>query len=282
MYFDTHAHVNFRAFRDDWEEVLKNCLAAQTFVVNVGSQFSTSRRAVEIAHKFPRGVYAVVGLHPMHLFPMRVDEEELSFETRAEIFDYEKYLALASDEKVVGIGECGLEFFQLPPGREEEAKLKQEEVFRLQIELALTLNKTLVVHCRDAYPQTAKILKDYQNRLSKVIIHSFIGSLEEAKLFYNLGCFFAFNGIITFKPRKEKLAGGSHPELLTVVKTLPLKRILLETDCPYLSPEPNRGERNTPLGVKLVAKKIAELKGIELAEVERQTFDNARQVYALK
>lgn len=281
MYIDTHAHVNFNAFRDDWQAVLDECLSSETFVVNVGSQFSTSKRVVEIAQKFSRGVYAVIGLHPVHLFPLQVTEEEHSFETRAEEFDYAKYLELAKDEKVVGIGECGLEFFQLPPGREAEAKRKQEEVFRAQIELALESEKTLVVHCRDAYPEIAEILKDYKGKLSKVIIHSFIGSLDEAAPFLELGCFFGFNGIITFKPRKERRPGGSHPELLGVVKALPMERILLETDCPYLAPEPNRGQRNTPLGVKLVAKKLAELKSLDVSEVEKQTFENAKKVYGL-
>ncbi|MCL5436008.1 MAG: TatD family hydrolase [Patescibacteria group bacterium] len=282
MYFDTHAHVNFNAFRDDWRHVLDECLGAETFVVNVGSQFSTSKRAVDIGKKFPRGVYAVVGLHPVHLFPLRVDEEEHSFETRAEEFDYAKYLELARDEKVMGIGECGLEYFQLPPGREEEAKRKQEEVFRAQIKLALESNKTLVVHCRDAYPEIAEILKDYRGNFPRAIIHSFIGSPQEAAPFLELGCNFGFNGIITFKPRKELKPGGSHPELLEAVKMVPMERILLETDCPYLAPEPNRGQRNTPLGVKLVAKKIAELKGLDVLEVEKQTFENAKEVYGLK
>lgn len=260
---------------------MDDCLAQKTFVVNVGSQFSTSKRAVEIAEKFEKGVYAIVGLHPVHLFPQRVDEEESSFDTRAEEFDRAKYLELAKNEKVLGIGECGLEYFHLPEGHEEEVKNKQKEVFARQIQLAAEVGKALMVHSRDAYEDIHEILNKTAFKPRSIIIHSFIGNKEQAEKFLGLGCYISFNGIVTYKPRKEKKPGASDPGLLEAVRAVPLERVLLETDCPYLSPEPNRGRRNWPVSVKLVAQKIAELKGIDIEEVEEQTFKNANKAFGL-
>ena len=281
MLIDTHAHVNFNAFKDDAEQVIRDSLKNDTWVVNVGSEFRTSRRAVDFAERFDQGVYAVVGLHPIHLFSQQVDEEEISFISREEQFDYEKYKKLAESSKVVGIGECGLEYFHLPKGKEQEIKETQKEVFLSQVRLAAELKKALMVHSRDAYEDIYNIIKDVNKGLTAVIIHSFIGGPKEAEKFLDLGCYLSFNGIITYKPRKEKKPGQSDPELLEVVKNTPLNRILLETDCPYLSPEPLRGKRNVPVNVKLVAQKIAELKNIAVDEVERQTTNNARAVFKI-
>lgn len=296
MYIDTHAHVNFKAFKDDWQAVLDDCLAQSTFVVNVGSQFSTSKRAVELAEKFNSGVYAIVGLHPVHLFPMHIDEEGSSFESREEQFDYNQYKELAQNPKVVGIGECGLEYFHLPaptpsalraitPRAEgevlSEVKRKQKEVFEQQIKLAAEVNKALMVHSRDAYEDVYEIIKGYAPALRAVVVHSFIGNWAQAEKFLSLGCYISFNGIITYKPRKEKKPGQSDPGLLEAVRLTSLDRILLETDCPYLAPEPVRGSRNLPTNVKIVAQKIAELKGIDVAEVERQTVENAKKAFAI-
>ncbi|MBI4054307.1 MAG: TatD family hydrolase [Candidatus Doudnabacteria bacterium] len=279
MFVDTHAHVNFDAFKGDSKEVLEKCLREQTWVINVGSQYSTSKRAVEIAQSFPEGVYAVVGLHPVHLFSMRVDEEESSFETREEKFDYQKYLELARDPKVLGIGECGLEYFHLPPSQEEEVEARQKQVFLEHIMLASETKKTLMVHSRDAYEDIYQIIKPRMSGLRAVVIHSFIGNWKQAEMFLDLGCFLSFNGIVTYKPRKEKKPGGSDPGLLEAVANTPLDKILLETDCPYLSPEPFRGQRNFPFRVKFVAEKIAAIKRLPVEEVERQTTANARKAF---
>lgn len=281
MFIDTHAHVNFNAFKGDGPSILKQCLDADIQVINVGTQKDTSAAAVDLAHHYSHGVYAVVGLHPIHLFSQQVDEEETSFQTREEHFDYEYYRKLALDPKVVGIGECGLDYYRLPAENIERVKQRQKEVFIEHIRLAADTGKTLMIHCRDAYDDILEILEEYRASLKNVVIHSFIGSLEHAKKFFDLGCYVSFNGIITYKPRTEKLPGQSDPTLLDAVKAAPLERITLETDCPYLSPEPVRGTRNTPLNVKYVAQKIAELKGIAVEEVERQTTENAKKVFGI-
>lgn len=275
--FDSHAHLNFSAFKDDAEAVIKDCLQNGIWVNNVGSQYETSRRVVEIAEKYSEGVYATVGLHPIHLTAQEVDEEEVRFKTREEKFDPELYRKLAESPKVVGIGECGLEYYRLPEGREAEAKKIQEAAFRQQIDLAAENGKALMVHSRDAYADIRRILEDYRGKLRAVIIHSFIGSWEEARPFVEAGYYISFNGIITFKPRAERKPGQSDPELLRVVEQVPLAQILLETDCPYLSPEPLRGRRNVPQNVRLVAQKLAEIKKLGLEEVQRQTTENARK-----
>jgi len=281
MYIDTHAHVNFNRFKEDSEKVIKDSLAQNTWVVNVGSEKRTSARAVEVAHKYQEGVYAIVGLHPVHTFSHHVDEEEDSFVTREEEFDYEYYKKLALDEKTVGIGECGLEFFRLEEGKQEEIITGQKKAFLAQIDLAAEVDKTLMIHSRDAYEDVYQMLKQHRDRLKNVIIHSFIGSPEQAKLFTDLNCYISFNGIITYKPRKEKVAGGSDPYLREAVKQVPLNRILLETDCPYLAPDPVRGTRNVPVNVKYVAEKIAEVKGVSVDEVEKQTTENARKALSI-
>src|SRR3989338_4561714 len=281
---DTHTHINFNAFKDDGDAVVSRALDAGTWIVNVGSQIDTSRRAIEYAQRHKEGVFAIVGLHPVHLFSQHIDEEEFEFESRQEEFAYETYKKLAQHPKVVGIGECGLEYFRLPEGREEEIKKIQRDVFIQQIELAIELKKPLMIHSRDAYQDIYDILKSYKLQATSycgIVIHSFIGSWEEAQKFLELGGFIGFNGIITYKPRKEKIAGGSDPGLLDAVKQIPLERIVLETDAPYLSPEPNRGKRNEPSYVKFVAEKIAQLKNIAAEEVSRQTTQNARALFGI-
>jgi len=281
MFIDTHAHVNFNRFKDDSKEVLEDSIAKGTWVITVGSEYRTSKRAVEMANKFDVGVYAVVGLHPIHTFSHEVDEEEDSFTSREESFDYEKYKELALDEKVVGIGECGLEFFRLTSGEEDRIKNVQEEVFKAQIDLAADVKKTLMIHSRDSYEDVYEILKETRSKLSNVVIHSFIGSYSQAKKFLDLDCYLSFNGIITYKPRKEKMPGGSDPGLVEAVEKVPLDKILLETDCPYLSPQQVRGTRNIPENVKYVVEKIAEVKGIDVGEVENQTTKNAKEVFGI-
>ena len=138
-----------------------------------------------------------------------------------------------------------------------------------------------MIHSRDAYEAVFEILKEKRSTLTRVVIHSFIGSFEQAKNFLDLDCYISFNGIITYKPREEKKPGASDPGLAGAVEQVPLERILLETDCPYLSPQEVRGTRNIPENVKYVAKKIAEVKGVDVEEVEEQTTKNAREVFGI-
>lgn len=292
---DVHAHVNFKAFESDGHEVIRRALDGGVGMILVGSQNTTSKRSVDYARRYPKEpVYAAVGLHPIHLEEMHVDDKELGqeglgFTTRAEEFDYDYYKALARDPKVVAIGEVGLDYYRITnqafarraSAAEAESRIKQQAVFRKQIELALETKKALMVHCRKAHDDCLKILKEYfplQTTNYKLQtfhgdIHFFEGTLEQAREYFKLGFTVSFTGVITFSNAQH------HQEL---VKTLPLERILLETDAPYVTPEPHRGKRNEPLYVKLVAEKVAELKHISIEEVEKVTTETAKRVFKLK
>jgi TatD DNase family protein len=285
---DTHAHVNFGSFKDDAKETLQRALDSGTWVVNVGSQIDTSRQAVEMANQFSEGVYAVVGLHPEHTHSQYVDEEETSFKSREEIFDYEAYKKLAQNKKVVGIGECGLDYYRLPEDSDHEViKEKQRAAFRLQINLAKELNKALVIHSRPAkgdeslFDDLIQILDEegfsgsnVKGQMSKVRfeVHSFTGTPKYLQKFLDRGAYVSFNGIITFDKtgNMEKL-----------VKMAPLDKIILETDCPFLTPVPNRGKRNEPAYTQYVAQKVAEIKGLRLGELAEKTSSNAKLLFLL-
>lgn len=283
MLIDIHTHVNFKAFEEDSHEAIKRALDDGVGMILVGSQNSTSKRSIEYANQYPnQPVFAAVGLHPIHLESMEVDDQELGqaglgFKTRAEQFDYEYYKELAQDPKVVAIGEVGLDYYRTEGTR---AIQKQQDVFRQQIELALETKKALMVHCRKAHGDCIAILKEYYPLNPKPStlnpfcgdIHFFEGTLEQAREYFKLGFTVSFTGVITFK-------NAHHHQ--TLVKELPLKRILLETDAPYITPEPHRGERNEPRFVRLVAQKVAELKGISLEEVEKVTTETAKKVFGL-
>jgi len=276
QFIDTHAHVNFNAYKEDGEEILQKALNEGVLVVNVGSQYSTSQRAVEYAHKLD-GVYATVGIHPIHLDKktIHIDSDELasSLEIKAngEDYDAEKYLELAKDEKVVAIGEVGLDYHHFEETENvEPLKEKQKEVLIKFIELANSVNKPVMLHCWDGYDDLLEILE--KNTVNKKgIVHSFIGSYKTANKFIELGYKIGLNGIITY--------GESYDRL---IKEMDLKNIVIETDCPYLTPRPlEKEKRNEPLFVKLVAEKIAAVKGISVEEVAEITTQNAKMVLGI-
>lgn len=273
MLVDTHAHLNFAAFKDDFAETIKRSLDSDTWMINVGSQFSTSQKAVEIASQYAEGVYAAIGLHPIHLETQvrkeKIDEkEEFEFTSREEIFNPENYKKLAENPKVVAVGECGLDYFH-----DKNNKEKQKAVFRQQIKLAAELDLPLIVHCREANADVIEILqeakKTYKEKL-RGVIHCFSGGLPEAKEYIALDFILGFNGIITFARDYDK-----------VLLEIGLEHAVVETDCPYLTPPPHRGKRNEPAYVKHVAEKIANLKGITIAEVAQKTTENARKLFNL-
>lgn len=274
MYIDTHAHVNFNVYKDDAEEILKKSLDREIWVVNVGSQYSTSKRAVEMAKKYSEGIYACVGLHPIHLkkgiVKHKDDEEleEIEIPANGEEFDYQKYLELAKKEKVVAIGEVGLDYHHFDETDNiSELIQKQKEVFLEFIKIANEVKKPVMIHCWDAYDDLYEILQSHPVK-KRGIIHSFVGGYKTAQKFIDLGYKIGLNGIITY--------GISYDRL---IKEIDLENIVVETDCPYLTPVPQKGERNEPILVELVAQKIANIKGISLEEVARITTENAKKIF---
>lgn len=266
---DAHTHVQFAAFDNDREEVIRRSIDAGIWMVNVGSQKDTSRAAIDLAHKYSEGVYATVGLHPIHTEESFHDAEEAGdekgFKSRGEDFDYEYYKKLASDPKVVAVGECGLDYYRI---KNQEVRIKQEKVFIQQIELAQELKKPLMIHCREAYEDLIKILQVNSYKLQpRGIVHFFSGSKEDAKEILDIGFYFTFGGVITFSKSYDE-----------IVKFVPLDRILIETDAPYVAPVPYRGKRNEPTYVAEVAKKLAEIKLEDLEKVSEITVKNTREI----
>jgi TatD DNase family protein len=279
---DAHSHINFNAYKDDAEEVIARSLKEGIALFAVGSQQTTSARAIEYADKHD-GIWAVVGLHPTHLFEQFIDEAEIQYKSRSEEFDPAYYRALAkSSKKVVGIGECGLDYYRLPETiPHDEIKNRQKATFRAQIDLALELGLPIMIHCREAHADVAKILEEYAaaGKAARGNIHCFTGTWAEAERYLRLGFYISFTGVITFAPRASEK--GLAETLQDVVKKVPLEKMLVETDAPYLAPVPYRGRRNEPAYVRFVAQEVAKLKGISLDEVAAQTLKNTRTLFAL-
>jgi len=272
---DTHAHLNFQAFKEDYSEVIKrNFNNGLKAVINIGSNLETSKKAVEISQELGN-CFSAIGLHPIH-----TGEEE---------FEKEKYVELIKEnkDKIKAIGETGLDFYHNQDGKE-----LQRKVFCQHVELALEHDLPIILHCRgskppqpthrcggkdnsrDAYIELLNLLKGacpVRDEISNGVIHCFSADWLIAQEFLKLGFFIGFTGPITFK--------NVAPELLQVVEKAPLDRVLLETDCPFLAPEPYRGQRNEPVYVRFIAQKISEIKNITFNQVVTQTTKNAKKLF---
>lgn len=278
-YLDAHTHVHFAAFKDDWREAVERALAAGVWFTTVGTQKDTSRGAVETARAFPEGVYAAIGLHPVHTDRSFHDAEELGaggdekgFTSRGEQFDPAYYKELALDPKVVAIGECGLDYFHIG-GDVDEKKRRQKEAFEAQIVLAHEVKKPLMIHCRDAFPALIDMLAANRASLNDIpgVIHFFTGTPDDAKRLLDLGFGFTFGGVITFARSYDD-----------VLKMLPVDRIFSETDAPYVAPEPYRGKRNEPAYVVEVVKKLAEIKDVPVEDMAAKIRENAERIFGIK
>lgn len=272
-YIDVHTHVNLSAFSEDWKETIAKTIQDGIAMINVGTQIDTSVRAIEIAEMYEDGVYATVGVHPVHTSKSHHDvqefgEEGKAFTSRGEEFDTERYRTLAQHTKVVAIGECGLDYYRI----EKDTREKQEQSFIAQIQLANELKKPLMLHVRpsqgkvDAYEDVLGILKVHAKVQGNV--HFFAGTYEIAKQFWEMGFTTSFTGVITFADQYDD-----------VVKNAPLAMLHAETDAPYVSPKPFRGQRNEPLHVREVYKRIAELRGEDEEFVRLALIANAKRVF---
>jgi len=284
MLFDTHCHVQFHSYKNDIDEVIKRTLDKGVFMITVGTQSDTSSTGLKIAEQYD-GVWASIGLHPYHLHEQEFADENEIIHTRTEKFDLDLFRKLAQDPKCVAIGEFGLDYFHMPPNvNRDEVIREQKETVRAQFDLATEMNLPVIIHCRDAYEDQLEMVEEYvkAGKLARGgVVHCFVGTQEIADRFIELGFFISFTGILTFPPRKgEKGEDGLSP-IQRIAKKIPLDRLLVETDAPYLTPVPHRGERNEPWMVQFVAEKIAELKGIEVEEVARITTENAKKLFAI-
>lgn len=254
MFIDTHAHIAFPQFDTDRNEVLRRAAdAGVDFIVDVGIDVATSARSVALANEYAQ-IYASVGIHP--------HEAEKATEK-----DMERIRQLAGHEKVVAIGEIGLDYhYPRPPAA------TQIRVFRQQIRMAKELGLPVIIHSRESNRDVLKILKEEEASVIGGIMHCYSGDLEEAIEFLSLGFLISIAGPVTFRNAQK---------LKNVVMGLSLDSLLLETDCPFLSPHPFRGQRNEPMRVLNVAREIASLKRVSLSEVGKRTTANAKRILKL-
>lgn len=279
MLIDTHAHVNFNAFKSDADEVIRRALAADTLMILVGAEAKTSKRALEYANKYEKGVYAAVGLHPMHTHEQEARGEDYDFTTREEEFSYDVYEKLAQFKKVVAIGEIGLDYYHLDVKSDMAAiKQKQKEIFLEQLKLAKNLRLPVIIHCRQAHDDVLLILKKFRKEHKDAmpkdkawgVMHCFSGDEELAWQYFGLGLNISFTGLITFSAQWDDL-----------IRRLPNDKFMIETDCPYMTPEPFRGQRNEPVLVKKVAERIAEIKNLSLERIAELSTANARKLFKI-
>ncbi|MEK7083795.1 MAG: TatD family hydrolase, partial [Patescibacteria group bacterium] len=287
----------FQAYKDDRNAVIDRCRKKGMMCHIVGTQKDTSKAAVELAEKLDFG-FASIGTHPNHLFPTHIDEEETHFMSREEDFDEAYYDGLAMSPKVVAVGECGLDLFHLPPDVPVETVLaKQIDVFKKHVAFANKHNLPMVIHVREAHEHLLKLLMSLPQATPclandpslpspdrggelcrpRATIHCFTSNWTNAEQYLAMGFYLGFTGVITFPPLKKN--PQAHHDLLDVVKRMPLDRMLLETDSPYMAPIPHRGERAEPWMTEEVVKKIAELRGISSKIVEEQTMRNALTLF---
>jgi len=262
---DTHAHLNLENFKNDYLSV-----AERSFnfgiekIINIGINFKTSKKAIEISKRI-KNCYAAIGLHPQ--------------ESLKENFSFEKYISLTKKtKKIVAIGEIGLDYYPLIDLNEKKIERKN---FLEQLKFARLLNLPIIIHSRgskknpkDSYLEIIELLKENYQGGRKGVIHCFTSDWEIAQKFLDLDFYIGFTGIITFK--------NANKELIEVAKKTPLSRILTETDCPFLAPEPFRGKRCEPWHVKFILKKLAEIKGISFSRMEEITTKNAKELFKIK
>ena len=255
MLIDTHAHLDFKEFDKDCDKVIKRAFENDVEkIINIGCNLDRSQASIDLAHKY-ENIFASIGVHPHDGKKNSIDEIS------------EKLFEMAQEKKVVAIGEIGLDYYRL---EKENDKDIQKKVFRTQLDIAKEFDLPVILHCRDAYEDMIDIIK--KDNFKRGVSHCFLGSKEIAKRYLELGFYISFTGVITFKN-----AG----EVIDVVREIPLERILVETDAPFLAPEPHRGKRNEPAYVKYVAEKIATIKEIGYDQVAKVTTKNAEELFGI-
>jgi len=278
MLIDTHAHLNFSAFNKDRDKIIKKCLNNNIWIINVGTNFKTSKEVVKLAQNYEKGIYASIGLHPINLetglVKIKTDvNERKSIESG---FNYEKYKKLAQSKNVVAIGEIGLDYYWRPKTKKKKElfKDKQRELLLQQLKLAKELDLPVIFHCRMANNDLFGILSENPGlRPKKAVAHSFVGTEEDIRKHVGFGYFIGFNGII-FK----NIEGIDFKK---VIEITPLNKILIETDCPYLVPLKAQTKRNEPIFVKYIAQEIAKIKNITFEQVAEATTKNAQELFGI-
>lgn len=252
--FDTHAHYDDEKFDPDREELLTSLNdRGIAYVMNVGANIASTKQSILLAKKYDF-IYAAVGVHPSDVGEL--DEEHFSWLS-----------AQLLEEKVKAVGEIGLDYYW---DKDEDVRENQRYWFRRQMELAVEKGFPVIIHSRDAAADTMEVLKQFPVRERNGVIHCYSYSSEMAKEYIQMGYVIGVGGVVTFKNGKK---------LKETVAEIPIEKIVIETDCPYMAPEPHRGSRNSSLYLPYVVEQIAQIKGIEAEEVVRITYENARKLY---
>ena len=254
MLFDTHAHYDDEKFDDDRYEVITRAYENGVgYILNAASDMASAHESIKLSREFEY-VYAAVGVHPHNV-------KEMNNDVLKALGD------LASDSKVVAIGEIGLDYYYDFAPRE-----LQRYWFEQQVDLAGSLGLPVIVHDRDSHEDVMKIIRNRAQGKVDGVFHNYTGSVEMARELLNYNFYLAFGGAVTFKNARKAV---------DTVKFMPLDRLLIETDCPYLTPEPHRGKRNESTYVQFVAGKIAEIRGLDLEDIAQITTENAKRLFGI-
>jgi TatD DNase family protein len=253
MFIDTHTHLDFDLYNEDREAVIQRALAGNTSaIITIGTDIKSSEAAIALSEKYAP-VFAAVGIHPTDC-------------AAATYKDIEKIETLAAHEKVVAIGEIGLDYYHM-----EATKEQQRKIFSEQVKLAQKIGKPMIIHNRDSHEDMLQCIEKNEIESLGAVMHSFSGDLAFLEKILLANIYVSFTGNITFKK-------STADEL---VKQTPLERLLLETDSPFLTPEPLRGKRNEPAFIKHTAEKIANLKAVDIEEIAQVTSQNAKELFKL-
>lgn len=267
---DTHAHLNFPDYKNDLDKVIKRAIKADVKkIICVSSNIGDSQKAIEIAKKYPGVIFAAVGIHPQQTDP----------ENKNSLINQIKELAtLASKNKVVAIGECGLDYSPAPPPEKDRSKADQVYLFKEQIKLAQKLNLPLLIHSRKAFDDTLKVLAEYKN--IQGVFHCYAGGkkgiVKVDRLGFSArggpvsGWYFGLDGNLTYDIGFQNVAA-----------LISLEKIILETDAPFLSPIPFRGKRNEPANIKIIAELLSKIKTVSFEEIGEITTKNAKKLFKI-
>lgn len=270
MFIDSHAHLNISDFDKTRDELIPSLLASNINIINIGVNYLSSVKAVEIAEKYENGVFAAIGLHPSNIrtaFNIKKYGDDGKGESKLDDgFDINKYKKLAESKKVVAIGEIGLDYWTKPKGeaKKQEFKKAQIDIFNQQLDFAEEIGLPVVIHSRSSFDDTYQILK---KRKLKGVLHCFIGNQKDAERFLDLGYILGINGVI-FKAEMDDF-----------LEWVPLDKIVLETDCPYLTPPNFENKINNPFSLNIIAQKIADIKKIDIGEIEKETTKNTKNLF---
>jgi TatD DNase family protein len=277
---DTHCHLNLPYFKDDMDETIHRALNAGIEMIVVGTDYKSSKKALDIANRFQSGVYVAVGLHPESLENRMEQEGDAKAYFEAEDFNADIYQQLAKFPRVVAVGEIGLDYFRPDTTSPtwEATKAKQRQVLWQQLEFALQLGLPVMIHCRQAHDDMMALLTDFKKKYRQLlpadrpwgVLHCFSGDENLAWHYFNLGLCISFTGLVTFSKNWDSL-----------IRKMPDDRLLIETDSPFMTPEPYRGKRNEPFLVSYVAKRIAEIRGVSVEKIASITTANAKNLFRL-